>query len=274
MGTRSAHAMAEDKSEKIDAFLVLRSGGRLLVGRDRIRLLEAVVEHGSITKAAKVTGFSYKTAWEAVDAINNLLPTPAFITRAGGRVGGSAEVTEEGRRLIATFHRLEDRLTSISSMIAEEGLDGIEDALHWTTGFKISTRNVFRTEVTQVRRWPVDVEIALKVSEENSIHAIVTNGATEELGLVPGRRVLALVKASFIHLVPLAQASSVRRNLFRGVVKRRVDAELNSEVLLDIGNGKTMVAVVPRHRVEDLGIAEEAEAAATFDPNHVILAVD
>lgn len=261
-------------NEKIDAFLALRSGGRLLVGRERIRLLEAVAEHGSITKAAKATGFSYKTAWEAVDAINNLLPTPAFVTKAGGRVGGGAEVTPEGRRLIATFHRLEERLTRISSMIAEEGLDGLEDALMWTVGIKISTRNVFQTEVVQVRRWPVDVEVTLRVSEENSIRSIVTNAAADELNLVPGRRVLALVKSSFIRIAPVDEAGKATRNRFVGTVKSRVDAELNSEIHLDIGGSKTMIAVVPRHEIEDLALEEGAAAVATFDADHVILAVD
>lgn len=260
---------------KIEAHLALRSSeGRLLVGGERIRLLEAVAEHGSITKAAKATGFSYKTAWEAVDAINNLLPTPAFLTRAGGRVGGGAEVTEEGRRLIATFHRLEDRLTRISSIIAEEGLDGLEDALLWTVGRKISARNVFQTEVVEVRRWPVDVEVTLAVSPTTAIRAIVTNASVEDLALAPGRRVLALVKASFVHLVDPTAGEKVRRNVFSGRVRSRLDAELNSEIVLDIGEGKTLVAVVRRRDAEDLGVDEGGEATVAFDADHVILAVD
>ena len=259
---------------KIDAHLALRSGeGRLLVGRERIRLLEAVAEHRSITKAAKATGFSYKTAWEAVDAVNNLLPTPAFVTRAGGRVGGGAEITDEGRRLIATFHRLEERLTRISAAIAETGVDGLEDALAWTVGRKISARNVFQTEVVDLRRWPVDVEVTLRVSPEADIVAVVTNGAAEDLGLVAGRRVLALVKSSFVHLAR-PDAPPLGRNRFRGTVRSRIDAEVNSEVGLDIGGGKTLVAVRPRREVEDLGLVEGGPAVATFDPDHVILAVD
>ena len=97
------------------------------------RLLEAVIEHGSISKAAKAAGFSYKTAWEAVAAVNNLLPTPAFVTKVGGGAGG-AEVTEAGRRLIAVFHKLEDRLTRISNLIAEEGLSGDDKFLPWALG--------------------------------------------------------------------------------------------------------------------------------------------
>ncbi|VFU09289.1 protein of unknown function [Methylocella tundrae] len=81
---------------EIDTLLALRANGKLLVGRERVTLLEAVIQHGSITKAADVAGFSYKTAWDAVNAINNLLPRPAFITHTGGPRGGGAEVTEEG----------------------------------------------------------------------------------------------------------------------------------------------------------------------------------
>ena len=260
---------------KIDAYLALRSdGGRLLVARERIRLLEAVAEHRSITKAAKATGFSYKTAWEAVDAINNLLPTPAFLTKAGGRVGGGAEVTEEGRRLIATFHRLEERLARISTVISEAGVEGLEDALLWTIGRKISARNVFQTEVVEVRRWPVDVEVTLRVSEDAAIRSIVTNASVEDLDLVPGRRVLALVKASFVHLLAGETSPGRRRNAFPGRVASRLDAEVNSEVRVDIGGGKTLTAVVPRAHVEDLALAEGDDVTAAFDADHVILAVD
>src|SRR6516165_12538655 len=108
---------------KIDTLLALRADGRLLVGRERITLLEAVIQHKSITKAADAAGFSYKTAWDAVNAINNLLPRPAFITRIGGSHGGGAEITDEGRRLILAFRRLEEKLGRISAAIAKEGLE-------------------------------------------------------------------------------------------------------------------------------------------------------
>ncbi|MCW2317020.1 transcriptional regulator, ModE family [Rhodoblastus acidophilus] len=257
---------------KIDALLALHGGGRFLVGRDRIKLLEKVAEFGSIAKAAKATGFSYKTAWDSVNAVNNLLPTPAFHTRPGGRSGGGAEVTPEGLRLIATFHRLEEKLSRISNLIAEEGLEGQEEALLWTVGARVSARNVFQTEVTAVRRWPVDVEVTLSVALDQQIHAIVTNEATDDLQLAPGRRALALVKSSFIRLAPVERAE-VGRNHFVGEVKARTDAERNSEIHLDIGHGKTLYVVTPRETVEALRLEPGGRAAAEFDANHVILAV-
>ncbi|WP_424360289.1 TOBE domain-containing protein [Methylocystis parvus] len=258
---------------KIDALLALRSEGKLLIGRDRVKVLEAVAEHKSISKAAKAVGFSYKAAWDAVSAINNLLPSPAFVTKAGGKSGGGAEVTAEGLKLIETFHKLEDRLSQISSIIAQEGLEGQDDLLLWSLGLRISARNVFRAEVVTVKKWPVDVEVALKISGEHTIHSIITNEAAMELDLKPGRKAIALVKSSFVKLASGDQPADAR-NLFVGVVTRRTDAERNSELLIDIGSGKTMTAVLPRREIEARQIDEGTRIAAQFAPEDVILATD
>lgn len=259
---------------KIDALLALRSDGKLLVGRDRIKVLEAVAEHRSISRAAKAVGFSYKAAWDAVAAINNLLPSPAFVTKAGGRSGGGAEVTPEGLKLIETFHKLEERLSRISSMIAEEGLEGQDDFPFWGLGLRISARNVFRAKVESVKKWPVDVEVTLQISGEHKIFSVITNEAAEELDLRRGRKVIALVKSSFVRLLPASQTSTDSRNLFAGVVTHRTDAERNSELLIDIGAGKTMTSVLPRRAVEKMGVQHGSRVTAHFAPEDVILAAD
>ena len=45
------------------------TGGRKV---DRVALLEKVAELGSINAAAKAVGISYKGAWQAIEALNNL----------------------------------------------------------------------------------------------------------------------------------------------------------------------------------------------------------
>ncbi len=261
-------------TRKIDALLALRSDGKLLVGRDRIKVLEAVAEHKSISRAAKAAGFSYKAAWDAVTAINNLLPSPAFVTKAGGKSGGGAEVTPEGLKLIETFHKLEDRLSRLTSAIAEEGLEGFDDLPLWGLGLRISARNVFRAEVVAVRKWPVDVEVTLRISGEHNIYSVITNDAAVDLDLRPGRKVIALVKSSFIELAAKAPPDADARNVFTGTVSRRTDAERNCELLIDIGAGKTMTAVLPRRDVEAMGLEEGSQTTARFAPEDVILATD
>src|SRR5215831_5497729 len=135
-----------------DALLVLRGAGQLAVGRDRIAMLEAVAVHGSITAAAKALDYSYKAVWDGLNAINNLLPRPALLTQSGGRGGGGAALTEEGRRLIVAFRRLEAGLAEISSSLTREGTDALQDAPLWSVMMKTSARNAFHCQVVGVMR--------------------------------------------------------------------------------------------------------------------------
>lgn len=260
---------------KIDAMLALRSDGRLLVGRDRIAILEAVAQHGSITEAARALGFSYKTAWDAVSAINNLMPRPVLLTKAGGRRGGGAVLTEEGLRLIAAFRRLEEKLSRLSTLIAEEGLDGPTDLLFWSVAMKTSARNVFHCTVTDIRRAPVNVEVVLKVSPAHSITAVITNDSADDLGIVVGREAMALVKASFVMLTRPAPGLRLSTpNRIEGLVIERIDGGVNSEVVIDLGDGKTLTSIVTRQGADEMEIRSGAPVCAFFNTSQVILAVD
>lgn len=262
-------------ADKIDAMLALRSGGRLLVGRDRIAILEAVAQHGSITEAARVLGFSYKTAWDAVSSINNLMPRQVLVTKAGGRRGGGAVLTEEGHRLIAAFRRLEDKLLRISTLISEEGLDGPTDLLFWSVAMKTSARNVFHCTVAEVRRAPVNVEVVLKVSPVHSIVAVITNESADDLGIAVGREAVALVKASFVMLArPTPGLTLSTPNVIEGTVLERIDGGVNSEIVLDLGGGKTLTSIVTRDGADDLELKVGATACAFFNTSQVIIAVD
>jgi molybdate transport system regulatory protein len=257
---------------KIDATLSLRSGERFLVGRDRIKLLEAVAEHGSISKAAKAIGFSYKTAWDSVDAINNLLPSPAFVTKMGGSGGGGgATVTAEGLRLIDTFNKIEEKLTRLSRLISEAGLEGNEELLLFTFGARISTRNVFQTIIQKVKRGAVDVQLSLRAGSGAIIKAVVTNAAEEELELEPGKKVLALIKAYAITISAPKTTMQLDGNNILGTVTRTTKAKENCEIVLDVGEGKTLTIVAPRDKTDKLIIQTGSQLVAHFEPEDVIV---
>lgn len=244
------------------------------MGRERVALLEAVIEHKSITKAAEMAGFSYKTAWDAVNAINNLLPRPAFITRTGGSRGGGAEVTDEGRRLIAAFRRLEEKLGRISTAIAEEGLEKEQDLLFWGLGVKLSVRNAFHCKIVEILPAPVDVEVKLEISPGSVLTSVVTNTAVQELGLSPGRSCVAMVNASSVMLAPNETPHISARNRLAGTVISRVDDEVNSEITIDLGGGKTIVSVITREGADDVAAMPGAQVLAIFKTSHVFLASD
>ncbi|SFK23346.1 TOBE domain-containing protein [Methylocapsa palsarum] len=267
--------MTKTFTGKIDTLLALRADGRLLVGRERITLLEAVVKHGSITKAAEVAGFSYKTAWDAVNAINNILPRPAFITRTGGPHGGGAEVTEEGRRLIATFRRLEEKLGKISDSIVEVGLEHEEDLLFWGLSLKLSIRNAYHCKVVEVIPSPVNVSVKLIIGPETEIYAFVTNKSVVELGLAPGRSAVALINPPSVHLMAVGDPPKIAvRNKLKGFVIDRVDGASDSELSVDLGGGKTIVSVSSRESADAAGVVAGVDVWAVFESADVILACD
>src|SRR6516164_2166487 len=70
------------------------------IGHGKIRLLEAVRDHGSISAAGRSMGMSYRRAWLLVDALNRLFETLVVETKHGGSAGGGAELTPFGHRSI------------------------------------------------------------------------------------------------------------------------------------------------------------------------------
>lgn len=76
-------------------------------GCGRAVLLERIIEHGSIMKAARSMQMSYRHAWDLVASMNRQAKHPFVELATGGRGGGGARVTDAGRRAIRNFKRFQ-----------------------------------------------------------------------------------------------------------------------------------------------------------------------
>ena len=76
--------------------------GRYL-GHGKVRLLEMVEAHGSISSAARAMDMSYRRAWLLADEVNRMFTTPVLETQLGGKGGGHARLTEFGRLLVTHY---------------------------------------------------------------------------------------------------------------------------------------------------------------------------
>lgn len=76
------------------------------IGLGRMKLLEKIKEHGSITVAARSMKMSYRQAWELVDSMNRESPKRLVETAAGGIGGGGTVVTKEGEKAIKSYKEL------------------------------------------------------------------------------------------------------------------------------------------------------------------------
>ncbi len=245
------------------------------VGAARIRLLEEIERHGSISAAAKAVGLSYKGAWDAVQALNNLSRQPLVVAAPGGRSGGAASVSPAGHALIAAFGRAETVLSAyaaqIQAVLDGEGAD-FQDFLRSIT-MKTSARNAYHGTVTEVVDGAVNAEVTLKVSDAIDLVAIVTRESVTDMGLNPGAGVVALIKSSFVILaagherLPLST-----RNRLLGTVSAIVPGAVNDEVTLAFDAGKTLTAIITHGSCVEMGLEVGQPAQALIKASHIILA--
>lgn len=80
--------------------------GVYALGPGKADLLEAIIEKGSISAAAKTMGMSYKRAWDLVNTMNSSFKQPLVSTATGGSHGGGAEVTAFGQEVLQRYRRI------------------------------------------------------------------------------------------------------------------------------------------------------------------------
>ena len=79
--------------------------GRL--GPGKVRLLELVEEHGSISAAGRAMGMSYRRAWQLIDELNRTFADELVKTQQGGVRGGGAVLTETGKSILNAYRAIE-----------------------------------------------------------------------------------------------------------------------------------------------------------------------
>ncbi|KEZ79075.1 TOBE domain-containing protein [Salinisphaera hydrothermalis] len=250
-----------------------RQGG---IGARRIALLEAIGQTGSITAAAKAVGLSYKGAWDAVNAANNLADTPLVERTTGGAGGGGTRLTERGQRLVATYRAAEAEqqrfLAQLNRRLAH--LAGDDLNLMERLAMQTSARNQLLGRVTAVKRGTVNVEVDLELAGGDPLAAVITQTSADNLGVEPGVTLTALIKASWLILAAgdLSSSGLSTRNRLVGTVESITSDEVAAEITLRLPGGARLAAVVTRESGDALGLSEGDTATALFKASSVILA--
>lgn len=250
------------------------AGGRKL---DRVALLEKVAELGSITAAAKALGISYKGAWEAVEALNNMSEAPLVERSVGGSGGGGTRLTPHGEQVLSLLRDLDTDFQGL--LAAMGGGRGRFDRFYryfqlmrrWN--MKTSARNQFLGTVTRATRGAVNSEVILDIGGGDSLAAIITNTSLDNLGLAPGVEAHALIKAPWVIVTTDEGMKTSARNRLCGVVSRCVTGAVNGEVIIDLPGGKVVTAIITNDSIESLGLREGVRACALIKASHIILAV-
>ncbi|MDR3410242.1 MAG: TOBE domain-containing protein [Formivibrio sp.] len=247
------------------------------LGTTRIRLLEAIDRHGSITKAAKAVPLSYKAAWDAIDAMNNLADQPLVNRSTGGKNGGGTTLTDYGHKIVALYRAMEQEYQHTLDRLAEKlsNLEGgdIRDfqMLLRRMSIKASARNQFVGPIIAMREGAVSFEVCLRLDDNNEIVAIITKESAENLELAIGKEVYALIKASSVILLTDDSIRTSARNQLCGEISHIHPGAVNSEVTMKLQGGKTLTAIVTCESVENLKLTIGQNICAIFEASNVIL---
>ncbi len=264
------------KQIEVSGTVSFRKTNLEFLGSDRIALLEKIDECGSITKAAKAVGICYKTAWDTIDAINNLSDKPLFVRMTGGRSGGGTRLTEAGREVIRKYRIINEEHEKFLSNLE----DKMEDAnvlykFLKRISMKVSARNIYSGKVTKITRGAVNTEVALSLKGGDQIIAIVTNESVEALGLREGKEAYAIIKASSVIISTDSEGVKISaRNKLKGKIIKKDTGAVNTELNLEFSGGNTISAIVTNESAKEMELKVGDMACAMFKASSVILGVD
>jgi molybdate transport system regulatory protein len=256
--------------------LSLRCADKAFLGGDRIGLLEAIDRFGSITKAAREVGVCYKTAWDAVDAMNNAAERPLVDRAAGGHGGGGTVLTDGGRETVRLYRVLQDEHQRfIEHLGGRLGDVGRLYSLLRRVAMRVSARNVFLGTVAVVRKGAVSTEVTLALKGGETVCSVITNESAAILGLKKGMEAYAIFKASAVILgKDLHDAKVSARNLLCGTADRITHGPVNAEVTVVLPGGSILTSIITEESAKRLLVAKGDHVCALIKASSVILGVD
>ena len=255
---------------EITSPLTFEISGEPFLLEKRIRLLHAIREHGSISKAAKAVPMSYKSAWEAVDAMNALSPEPIVYRETGGKDGGGTTVTAYGRQLLENYAILKEEHSRFLRRLSE--LTDIQSGAFRTIGrlgLQISARNQIQAVVTAVEAGEVNAKVYLKLKSGQMLVSVITEEAAEDLNIARGEVVTAICKSSNVTILP-AFETAMENRLEGRVIQIEKDGQ-SAKVTVDIGEHDRVVSVMPLERFETLALTEGSSVAAAVEAKNVMV---
>lgn len=234
----------------------------------RMALLEQIAVQGSITRAAKAAGLSYKAAWDAIDELNNLAEEPLVQRTVGGKGGGGARLSAAGERLLALYKRLE----SLQAQVLQAAESDADLHLLGRLLLRTSARNQLSGRVRAIQAHGRNDLLDIELPGGARIQAQITRDSTEKLELVEGSGVVALIKAGWLQLSSLSSAADPQRNQLHGWIEQILPASDGpSEVRIGLASGQTLCALVTPGELEAQQLHAGDPVRAQFAADQVLL---
>ncbi|SUH89164.1 molybdenum transport protein ModE [Salmonella enterica subsp. enterica serovar Typhimurium] len=122
-----------------EILLTLKLQQKLFADPRRISLLKHIALSGSISQGAKDAGISYKSAWDAINDMNQLSEHMLVERATGGKGGGGAVLTRYGQRLIQLYDLLGQIQQKAFDVLSDDDALPLDSLLAAISRFSLQT---------------------------------------------------------------------------------------------------------------------------------------
>ncbi|OOF62527.1 TOBE domain-containing protein [Rodentibacter pneumotropicus] len=185
-----------------EILLTIKLQQMLFIDPKRVRLLKEIQQCGSINQAAKNAKVSYKSAWDHLEAMNKLSPSPLLERNTGGKNGGGTVLTSYAERLLQLYDLLEKNQDHAFKILQDESVP-LDNLLTATARFALqsSARNQFFGRVARQRM--MDSRCIVEVNIEGlptPLQVSITTKSASRLKLMTEKEVMLMFKAPWVKM--------------------------------------------------------------------------
>lgn len=233
-----------------------------------VKLLKAVDETRSITKAAEKIGVSYKTAWDTLDMLNNKSPLPLLERAEGSKKNSGTRLSEYALELIATFEKLLLVQQNFLQRVLESGIDTEKIAALSGLSIALSARNQLSGTVVDIKEFELLSLVSVRIGSGDILKAKITLSSQKALNLQVGSSVLLIFKSP---LVSLGKEASDGENIIAGTLLQLMINKTQAEALLQISDSLNLTATIDADEASLLRVGDMVYAK--IDQRDIIIGV-
>jgi len=136
---------------------------------------------------------------------------------------------------------------------------------------QISARNQIQGIVESITVSEVSAQVLIKLKSGNTLISSITKAALLDLDIKKGDELTAFFKSSNVLISTENNIAISARNKFEGKVSTIKKDAVNSELVVDIGNGDSVVAVITTNSIDKLNLKKNMPICAIVKSSDIMV---
>jgi len=249
----------------LESDLHLKSNAEEFLSPKRVQLLENITIYGSMSKAAKASDISYKTAWAWIDKMNFLSSKPIVQRVSGGKGGGGTIVTSFAKELIFRFKELE--------ALHNKHLESLDRSFEFFDNGNIqdSIFSRLNAQVLDITEHENRASVNLRLESLETISAQVPMDFVKVNTLKKGSEVCVLIESEAVSVSKFDKKDLSSRNRLETKVKEIIIHEDEVLLKLSLSTDEIINAQITYTSYNKLKIKKEDKLLAIFKAYSITL---